>query len=78
LDEIYRVRAVEREADRLYDQWRKYLEGHGEEDKYWDMVIESAKRFDENNNDCQISHYAGTVINARIAALNDEWRRIRT
>ena len=77
MDEISRIRAVEHKADRLYEQWRKYLESHGGTDHYWDRVIASAKHFDDENNDCRIGHYGGTVIAARVAALEDEWRRIK-
>ena len=77
-EELQRIHAIEREADSLYDTWRKHLERFGGRQDYWDRIIKLADDFDKGHDTPLCRHYAGTVIAARVSALEDEWRKIRT
>lgn len=76
-EEIHRLRAIDQEADSLYDTWRKHLERFGRRDDYWDRVIAQSGDFDRKHDTPLCRHYAGTVIAARVSALEDEWREMK-
>lgn len=76
-EEIHRLRAIDQEADKLYDTWRKHLERFGRRDDYWDRVIAQSNDFDREHDFPLCRHYAGTVIAARVSALEDEWREMK-
>ena len=76
-EEIHRLRAIDQEADSLYDTWRKHLERFGSRQDYWDRIIKLADDFDRGHDTPLCRHYAGTVIAARVSALEDEWRQMK-
>ena len=76
-EKIHELHAIEQEADSLYKVWRKHLDKFGHRDDYWDRVIEQASAFDRKHDSDLFQHYAGTVIAARVSALEDEWRKMK-
>lgn len=76
-EEIHRLRAIDQEADKLYDTWRKHLEHFGGRQDYWDRIIRMADDFDRKHDTPLCRHYAGTIIAARVSVLEDEWRKMK-
>lgn len=76
-EEIHRLRAIDQEADQLYNTWRQHLEHFGCRQDYWDRIIRMSDDFDRKHDTPLCRHYAGTVIAARVSALEDEWRKMK-